>query len=280
MQPGQGLIRRPRGPVLAALGDPGRHRERDRHDRGRRRQHRYLPGQQVRELSQPQPGGQREIADRGVTGQFPPGEPGVPRPVRGQPAQPLAEQLSEIRLQVLDGHVRLRGAADRQVHPDLPPGPGEQRPRRAVGERLGRRIALRDGPPVKQRQDAHVLAPRRRSEPGRDRPRRPVLGIPAQPRLQPLPRIEEPDAVPGQELRPLLHRPRIVLPRTRCRSPARRELAQPAVHHHRRPGRSRAVLQPQVVIDEHGHPLRDQRPVLKIPGLPAPGREKGQDHER
>ena len=40
-----------------------------------------------------------------------------------------------------------------------------------------------------------------------------------------------------------------------------------------------AVLEQQVVIDQHRHPLRDQRPVADIPGLPALRREEAQDHE-
>jgi hypothetical protein len=47
-----------------------------------------------------------------------------------------------------------------------------------------------------------------------------------------------------------------------------------------RPRRGRAVLEQQIIIDQERHPLRDHRPVLDVPGPPAPRREETQDHER
>jgi hypothetical protein len=129
------------------------------------------------------------------------------------------------------------------------------------------------------RQDAHVPAPGRRREPGPGRARRPVLRIAAQPRLQPLPRVEQAHPVRGKELRPLPDRPRVRLPCPRRMRPSRGQLPQPLVNRHHRPGRTRPVLEQQVVIDQHRHPLRDQRPVPDVPGLPAQRREENQDHE-
>ena len=57
------------------------------------------------------------------------------------------------------------------------------------------------------------------------------------------------------------------------------QLTQPPVHHRRRPRGRRAVLEQKVVIDQDRHPLGDERPVCDVPGLPALGREKDQDHE-
>ena len=58
------------------------------HRRRLRRQRGDLPGQQVGELLQPQPGGQREIADRGVAGQLPAVEAGVRPPSGASPRSP------------------------------------------------------------------------------------------------------------------------------------------------------------------------------------------------
>ena len=72
--------------------------------------------------------------------------------------------------------------------------------------------------------------------------------------------------------------PSSATPGARVRSPAGRKQPQPPVDHRRRPRRGQAVLEQQVVIDQHRHPLRDHRPVLDIPGPPAPRREVAQDH--
>jgi len=231
----QGVVGDPGRTELAALGDPGRDRERDRHLHRTGRQRRDLPGQQRAELLQPHPGRQRQLPDRGVAGQLTAPVIRVRAAIRRQAPQPVQEQLGEVRLQVLDRHVRLRDAADRQVHPDLPARPGEQRPRRPVGERLGLRMALLHRPPVEQRQDAHVPAPRRRREPPSRRACRPVPGVLAERELQPVTRAEQPDPVPGQELSPFLQHPGIALPRARRRAAARRQLTQPPVHHRHRP---------------------------------------------
>ena len=95
------------------IGSPGR----------LRRQRRDLVGQQVAELLQPQPGGQRQLPDRGVAGQLPAPVPRVRAAVRRQAPQPVQEQLGEVGLQVPDRHVRLRSPPDRQVHPRPPAGP-------------------------------------------------------------------------------------------------------------------------------------------------------------
>ena len=271
----QSLIGDPGGAELTALGHPGRHPERDRHPGRLRRQHRDLIGQQVAELLQPQPGGQRKLTDRGVAGQLPP----AVAVIGPQAAQSVQEQPGEVGLQVLDRHVRLGRPAYCQVHPHLPARAVEQRPGGPVGERLRLGMTLADRPPVEQRQDAHVLGPGRRREPLRHRARRPVLGVLAEGLLQPGTRVEQGDAMHGQELHPLLDRPRVVLPRLRRRRPAGRQLPQPPVHRHRRPRSAGPALEPEVVIDQHRHALGYQRPVTDIPGLPALAGKEAQDHE-
>ena len=133
--------------------------------------------QQGAELLRPHPGRQRQLPDRGVAGQLTAPVVRVRAAVRCQAPQPVQEQAGEVGLQVLDRHVGLRSPPHRQVHPGRPARPGEQRPRHPVSERLGLRIALIHRPPVEQRQDAHVTAPRRRREPPLRRPGRPVLGV-------------------------------------------------------------------------------------------------------
>lgn len=89
-------------------------------------------------------------------------------------------------------------------------------------------------------------------------------------------RVEQPDSVLGEKLRPLLDRPRIVLPRTRCRSPAGRKQSQPPVDHHCQTRRGRAVLEEQVVVDQHRHPFPNHGAMPDIPGFPALRREVAQ----
>ncbi len=191
----------------------------------------------------------------------------------------LVAYRDEVRLQILDGDVRFRRAAHREVHSHPSAGPGEQGSRRPVGERFGLGVALIERPSVDQRQDSDVLAPRGRREPASQRPGRPMLGIPAQPSLQAIPRIKQSHTVFRQELGPLFDRSRIHRPRF-PRHPSRRQLAQPPVHHCRRPRRTWPVFEPQVFIDQHRHALRDQRPMLDIPRLPTPRRKEDEDHDR
>jgi hypothetical protein len=41
-----------------------------------------------------------------------------------------------------------------------------------------------------------------------------------------------------------------------------------------------AVIEPEIVVEQHRHPVRDRRPVPDIPRLPAARREKGHQHEQ
>ena len=231
------------------------------------------------ELLQPQPGRQRQPAHRVVTGKLPAGEPAIRAAIRRQPRQALQEQGGEVRFQVPDPHMRLRAAAAGQIHRHLPAGPVEQRPGRLIGERFCRRVPLGDRPPVKHRQHADMPVPGARREPLPGRAGPPELRVSAQGLPQPVPGIEQPHAAGRQELQPFPDHTGIRRPRGRRGCPADRQLPQPLIHHARRARPPRLVLQQQVVIDQYRHPLGNQRPVLKAPRLPAPGREERQDHE-
>jgi hypothetical protein len=105
------------------------------------------------------------------------------------------------------------------------------------------------------------------------------LRVSAQGLPQPVPGIEQPHPAGRQELQPFPYHTGIGRPRSRRGRPANRQLPQPLIHHARRPRPPRPVLQQQVIIDQYRHPLRNQRPALKAPRLPAPGQEQRQDHE-
>jgi len=272
------VIGDPRGAKLATLGHPCGNGEGDRDRRGFHWQHGDLVGQEVGELGEAKSGGQRQRADSTIAGHFPAPIAGVESPIWSQTPQPIEEQLDEIWLEVLDGDMRFGGPAHRQVHPDFPARATKERSRGLVGERLGSRMTLFQCPAVEHRENAHVLAPGARHEPLFPRTACPVLGITAQSEFQAVPCVEHIHPVLGEELHPLLDGPRIAFPRVRRRCATGGQLSQPAVHHHCRPRCTRPVLEPEILVDQHRHPLGDQRPVRDIPGVPALGREETQDH--
>ncbi|WP_410594793.1 MFS transporter [Amycolatopsis sp. lyj-23] len=162
------------------------------------------------------------------------------------------------------------------------PSRGRSRQRRGAwrpgpGEQLSLGVPLRDRPSVERGQDVDVPIPGTHLEPGFERATRPMHRVGTQRVLERAPLVEQMHADVDDELHPRPQDPRVRLPRGRCGATARRQLAQPSVHHRRRP-RTGRILKRQVVVDEDGHAFRDDRPPLDIPGLPPAGREENQLH--
>jgi len=144
-----------------------------------------------------------------------------------------------------------------------------------VGERLRLGMTFADRPPAEQRQDAHVLGPgRRRAAPPPGPPARCSAYFPRA-CLQPGARVEQGDAMHGQELHPLLDRPRVVLPRLRRRRPAGRANSRShrftATDGRGAPGPS---SNRRSSIDQHRACPRVSTAGARHPRTPSPGLEK------